>query len=131
MSTRSRIAIAIKNGKQTTYKSIYCHSDGYPEGVGKVLATFYTTRRKIEKLIKRGDLSVLNRQTGSNWPLARLLQKNASIAYRDRGDKHTEAIEASGIEQLREQAQHCFAEYLYIWRDKYGWQCEAVNWPEE
>lgn len=130
MSTRSRIAIAIKNGEQTTYKSIYCHWDGGPDGVGKVLATFYMTRRKIKKLIKRGNLSVLNRQTGSNCRLGRLFSKNASVAYRDRGDKNTDALEATGIEQLREQAQHYFAEYLYIWSDKLGWQCEVVEWPE-
>lgn len=128
MSTRSRIAIAINNGKQTTYKSIYCHWNGYPEGVGKVLATFYTTKRKIKKLIKRGDLSVLNRQTGSNCRLGRLFSKDASVAYRDRGDKNTDALEATSIEQLREQARHYFADYLYIWNDGLGWQCEAVKW---
>lgn len=130
MSTRSRIAIVVKNGEQTTYKSIYCHWDGYPDGVGKVLATFYTTRRKIEKLIKRGNLSVLNKQIGSNCRLGRLFSKNASVAYRDRGDKNTDALKATSIEQLRKQAQHYFAEYLYIWNDKSGWKCEEVQWSD-
>lgn len=128
MSTRSRIAIATKKGKQIIYKSIYCHHDGYPDGVGKTLTEHYTTRKKIRRLIKRGDLSILAENTGCNNRIGRLFTKNASFAYRDRGDKHTDAIKAIGIDQLRKQAQKCFAEYLYIWRDGRGWSCEEVEW---
>ena len=138
MSTRSRIAIATTNGEQTIYKSIYCHLDRYPEGVGRTLELYYTTRKKIERLMKRGNLSVLKKKAGRNKRFWRLFFKdtsygckgNTSFAYRDRGDKHTDAIKAVGIDQLRQQAQRCFAEYLYIWDDKRGWQCEEVEWPD-
>ena len=38
MSTRSRIAIKQNDG---TYKSIYCHSDGYLEHNGYILYNYY------------------------------------------------------------------------------------------
>jgi hypothetical protein len=34
MSTRSRIAVEVEDGKVL---SVYCHSDGYLDGVGKAL----------------------------------------------------------------------------------------------
>jgi hypothetical protein len=45
MSTRSRIAIENHHG---TVTSIYCHFDGYLEGVGKKLFNHYD-REKTEK----------------------------------------------------------------------------------
>ena len=40
MSTRCRIGIENKNG---TITSIYCHHDGYLEGVGEILVNHYKT----------------------------------------------------------------------------------------
>ena len=59
MATRSRIAIENENG---TVISIYCHFDGYLEGVGKKLFEHYD-REKTEKLIELGDISVLGEST--------------------------------------------------------------------
>jgi hypothetical protein len=59
MSTRSRIAIENQNGSVT---SIYCHFDGYLDGVGKKLFNHYD-REKTEKLIELGDISVLGEST--------------------------------------------------------------------
>jgi len=56
MATRSNIAIANQDG---TVSSIYCHHDGYIDGVGKVLQENYNTREKMEQLIALGDISSL------------------------------------------------------------------------
>ena len=59
MATRSRIAIENQDG---TVTSIYCHFDGYLDGVGKKLFEHYD-REKTEKLIELGDISVLGEST--------------------------------------------------------------------
>jgi hypothetical protein len=45
MSTRSMIGIQQEDGK---IEAIYCHYDGYPEGVGQTLADHYQTTDKVE-----------------------------------------------------------------------------------
>ena len=56
MSTRSRIAI---KQKDNTYKSIYCHCDGYPEYNGVILYYHYSDPMKIKLLMSLGDISYL------------------------------------------------------------------------
>lgn len=56
MSTRSSIGIRNEKGE---IRSIYCHHDGYPEWVGRVLTNYYDTTESIEKLLELGDLSSL------------------------------------------------------------------------
>ena len=57
MSTRCRIGIENKNG---TITSIYCHHDGYPEGVGNALYYGYDSYEKALALILGGDVSVID-----------------------------------------------------------------------
>ena len=56
MSTRCLIARENRNG---VIRGIYCHSDGYPDGVGSVLDRHYTSARSIDRLIRCGDISSL------------------------------------------------------------------------
>ena len=55
MATRSKIAIENQDG---TVTAIYCHWDGYVNGVGKTLFENYD-REKLEQLIELGDISSL------------------------------------------------------------------------
>jgi hypothetical protein len=55
MATRSKIAIENQDG---TVTAIYCHWDGYVDGVGKTLFENYD-REKLEQLIELGDISSL------------------------------------------------------------------------
>ena len=43
------------------YKYIYCHFDGYPEGVGATLVESYISREKINNLIALGKYEDANR----------------------------------------------------------------------
>lgn len=87
MSTNSRIGIEQADG---TVKSIYCHWDGYPKGVGKTLIEHYNDRAKIESLIALGDISVLGEQPEPTGRVAHTFEKpedGITVAYhRDRGD---------------------------------------------
>lgn len=56
MSTRCIIKIKRTDG---TEEAIYCHHDGYIEGVGVTLQLAYNTADKVERLMKLGNLSSL------------------------------------------------------------------------
>lgn len=55
MSTRS--TIWIKN--QDSFEGIYCHFDGYLDGVGKTLFEHYNREELVRKLISQGDASYI------------------------------------------------------------------------
>jgi hypothetical protein len=97
MSTRSRIAIENQDG---TVDSIYCHFDGYLEGVGKTLFNHYD-QEKLEKLLELGDISSLGTSTTD------------TVAYcRDRGeDLHFKTFK--DVEDLFENGFNSLEEYVY------------------
>jgi len=50
-------------GKQKldgTVRAIYCHWDGYPGHVGRLLGNYYNEETKIDDLLNLGDLSSLS-----------------------------------------------------------------------
>lgn len=58
MATRSRIAVELSDG---TVKSVYCHNDGYPEGVGHdLLNRDFCSTREVEDFIDEGDRSTVD-----------------------------------------------------------------------
>ena len=75
MATRSRIAIENQDG---TVTSIYCHFDGYLEGVGKKLFEHYD-REKTEKLMELGDISALGEST--LWTIAYHRDRNEDLNF--------------------------------------------------
>lgn len=97
MSTRSRIGIQDENG---TIRSIYCHFDGYPSGVGSILKEHYSNRQKLNMLINLGDISILEENVSTmdehsfNNP-----KKGVTVAYhRDRGEPLNRARVDSSLE---------------------------------
>lgn len=56
MATRSSITIENLDGSR---RSIYCHWDGYPTGVGKILYDYYNSTEKVNALIDLGAISIL------------------------------------------------------------------------
>jgi len=97
MATRSRIAIENESG---IVKSIYCHFDGYIDGVGKVLFEHYD-KEKLEKLIELGDISSLGTSTED------------TVAYcRDRGEDH-HSTDYLSVEGLFELGFGSSVEYVY------------------
>lgn len=112
MSTRSRIAIENQDG---TVQSIYCHFDGYLEGVGKRLFNHYD-KEKLKSLIELGDISVLGESTID------------TIAYcRDRGeDFHSTGY--LNVEGLFELGFGSSVEFVYcLNRDNIWLVCEDTS----
>ncbi len=132
MATRSAIIAKLPDG---TYRGIYCHSDGYPEHVGRILSTHYKSDVRVEALLNLGDLSALykmiapseqgiDRRTGQ--PTSRHSfddpQAKVTIAYgRDRGEQGTEAKIGRTVDEVARCIDHA---YCYLFENG-TWQVRA------
>lgn len=106
MATRSRIGIEHEDG---VVESIYCHWDGYPSNNGSILQEHYRDSKKVEELIKLGDISSLAPEIEA--PEGHSFETpvdGVTVAYsRDRGesyspgriDKSVEAYFKSDVEE--------------------------------
>lgn len=89
MSTHSFIGIE----DETTGKvrGIYCHYDGYPDGVGYVLKKHYQDEHKLRELVKLGSISALREEIGDKHDFEDLDSAESyqwTTAYhRDRGEE--------------------------------------------
>ena len=116
MGTRS--TIGMQDGLKV--KAIYCHWDGYPEGVGATLAEHYTQPEKIRQLLEVGNISALGQEIGEaqdfNNP-----KEEWSIAYgRDRGETGQEARTFTSVSDWLENF-NSGEEYFYLYREGKGW----------
>lgn len=122
MGTRSRIGVMHGN----LVKSIYCHWDGYLEGVGETLLEHYDSAR-ANHLVALGDMSSLRADLGDKHAFSKLDEPNVEVRVhndnwcvfygRDRGEKGAEHKVAHSFEEFLEQCDNCGAEYYYIMRD--------------
>jgi hypothetical protein len=134
MSTRSTIAILYPGGNN---ESIYCHYDGYPEHVGKVLLENYNSTSIVQALMRLGDLSSLGpllvRPSGQ--PHSYYAQcKDVTVAYRrDRGETDCLAKRSPSLNLLLKgfAAGDNGADYLYIWHvDDEAWYYAESSHPK-
>ena len=94
MSTRSSIG---KQHQDGTVTAIYCHSEGYVEGVGAMLQTHYQDSTKVDALIALGSLSTLGAEIGEAHDFnVRYSDDEPRAAWcraygRDRGEDATDA----------------------------------------
>ena len=114
MGTRSTIGMS----EGFKVKAIYCHWDGYPEGVGATLAEHYTDAKKVRQLLELGNISALRQEIGEaqefNSP-----KEEWTIAYgRDRGDSNISAKTDLYEELIKDQN----VDYVYIF-DGDHWEC--------
>lgn len=116
MATRSNIGTRQEDG---TIKAIYCHWDGYPEGVGATLTEHYNDPAKVEALLNLGDFS----------SIADNIEEIES--YAQRGEKGTEARTYATQEEWIEEASDSGCEYLYLfeknWQDEYVWAWYSIG----
>jgi len=101
MGTRSLISIKNQDG---TYDGVYCHFDGYPEGVGNTLKTSYTTEDKIRQLIACGAMSCLVEEVDD------------CEFYTKRGEDLHNYKELE-LDVIGKKAKNIGCEYLYIFQD--------------
>jgi hypothetical protein len=131
MGTRSLITIKTE---ENVHKTIYCHWDGYVEGVGMTLIDHYNEQSKIEELISLGDISSLrenispssstfnvkrNWETGEETPTSKehsfeSPHENVTVFYgRDRGETNIEAR----VNKKYPKHIDCGQDYEYLFRD--------------
>lgn len=118
MGTRSLIAV-VHGG---VYKSIYCHWDGYPEGVGNTLVENYDSK-DADELIKLGDLSVLekniNPPKGVNHTFNHPVADTCIFYGRDRGEDGVDFKSSLGFGEFLQMADTMGVDYVYVLRNEW------------
>jgi len=120
MATRSYIWMKTPGG----WRGIYCHWDGYPEYVGKVLKEHYTDSDKIEKLINLGDIAMLAPEICEKNDFDNP-DKNCVLAYcRDGGEDWDDCAPkvVRSVDEAIDVSRESWAEYIYFWDGK-QWNC--------
>ena len=121
MSTRSRIGMEFTtvNGAHMV-KSIYCHFDGYPEGVGQKLMDHYQDREKVERLIELGDISYIAPNVTPSGPHSfDEPERGVVVAYhRDRGEEYCEPRVDASVSQF---VSSDVEEFGYIFTEEGEW----------
>ena len=116
MSTRSTIAMVTSRGD---IDAIFCHWDGYPEYVGKILDARYTDERRVEKLMDMGDLESL----GKTLAKCRFHRRDFGCSEEDsRKVTHKSLSEAVAAMD----AELGLREYLYLFADM-RWMVHALD----
>lgn len=88
-------------------RSVYCHHDGYLEGVGRTLLDHYTDPDKIDSLLALGDLSSLGDDPET---------PGECIAYmRDHGETDCPATESINLDDAL--AIDTSQEFYYVWEN--------------
>lgn len=132
MSTRSNIGILNSDG---TVDAVFCHWDGYPNGVGVTLRDYYTTEEKVRKLISMGAIDSLGEEIDPDpsqphgfYPGP--TQEGVCAFYcRDGEEQHDlEILHFNSIDEFLDLSYggRFYAEYLYYY---YGniWYCYDVD----
>lgn len=115
MSTNSTIARANPDG---SYDAIYCHWDGYPDHVGRILSIYYKYPAKVDQLIALGNLSSLGVQIDP--PQTSFDNRNPGVccAYgRDRGESDTAATHYPNRIALIATSEY----YIYVYELDRQW----------
>ena len=112
MATRSTIGMLLEDGQ--TIRSVYCHWDGYPEGVGAVLKEHYTDPAKIEALLDFGDISVLDADFGEQNDFDNRTE-GVTLFYRDRGETGIDALTHADENEWLGFRKGSWCEYGYLW----------------
>jgi hypothetical protein len=118
MATRSTIAIENNDG---TVSQVYCHWDGYLEGVGKTLLDHYDTREAVEKLLAGGSISSLGEYVSDD-------EKSFDKKYDDEDD-YTVYYTYRGEDPVSEEFEslsdyeenHQYEEFEYIFTQDNVW----------
>lgn len=125
MATRSNIAIV---NQDKSISSIYCHWDGYPEYVGKLLLNHYTTSDIVNELLNLGNLSNLDKNVNpTDIHTFDKPEEGVCVAYgRERGEKDQEAIVFEDLGEFEDSASNSWADYQYLFEDG-KWSYRNVN----
>lgn len=119
MATRSAIGMQFGD----IVKAVYCHWDGYPEGVGTTLLNHYN-RTKTAHLLSLGNLSSLGSMIEPDPEFLHSFeqrQQNVCTFYgRDREEKGNEYRVFDSVEEFKRDFQSG-VEFLYLLTVEGNW----------
>ena len=120
MATRARIGLQVGN----SIISVYHHWDGYPQWLGRILSTHYTTKSQVIDLIDGGDMSCC--WTDTVWGEQRTDgQKYGPETYAARGEDCPPRLDESITEFINDGE-----EFGYIFKDG-EWFCyDTKTWSD-
>ena len=127
MGTRSRIGIELKDD---SILSVYHHWDGYPEWLGRILNTHYTTKDKVSELIDGGDMSCA--WTNEQWtgkqlaPYVKEIKESRRYGpqyYSQRGEDCPPRLDKDLCEYLLPDNSE---EFAYVFRND-QWVCYDMH----
>lgn len=125
MSTRSDIIV---HRADDQWVRIYCHWDGYLEGVGKTLHEHYDSQERAEELVSQGDISSLgprcDKPEGHSFGSP---AEGCTVYYgRDRGETETMGKVGPSLQTVWPPAP-TWTEFTYVWDYGQWW----VGDPDE
>ena len=132
MAARSTISIKNEDG---SIDQIYCHWNGYSEGVGKTLVLHYKDVEKIYDLIELGDVSSLGKEIGEKHNFNHRPENVTTFYGRDRGEPDTVAFHFEDWDDFLRNSDKQDYNYVYIddeWKllDKDSLSVYDVNYPK-
>jgi len=122
MATRSYIGVRNTDG---SVDYIYCHFDGYPDGVGKTLTKYYSKMNQVSELMELGDLSVLGEQIGEQHDFDSPVKGWCRAYGRDRGEVNVGVKNSNFRELINDQN----VDYVYVFDGDY-WECFDPYFPD-
>lgn len=116
MSTHAHIAIELEDG----YNYIYCHNDGYPEHLLKILRNHYNSKQLALQLISLGDASFIDKKLEPTTKDHSFDQPEDSVSifyHRDRKESW-ECCQPKNATMEKLKASQC---YVYLFEND-QWQ---------
>lgn len=107
MATRSFIG---KINKDDSITAVYCHFDGYPNHVGRILTESYITESQVDSLLAGGDMSTLDHALAQ------------CEFYKDRGETDTKSCTYNSFDQFLYEGKNSWVEYFYLFNHDF-WSC--------
>lgn len=116
MATRSSIALLASDA---TVETVYCHSDGYLEHVGKILDRYYRSPWKTRMLIEGGNISRLEQKisTKGEHSFDKPAERTTVFYRRDRGVEqpwHDRSIEYESVREWISATEESGIEFYYL-----------------
>lgn len=111
MGTRSDI---MRKNEDGSFDRIYCHWDGYPSNNGKILLEHYTDPKKIDELLKLGDLSSLAPNIGTKHDWSKPPEGECNAYGRDREEYGVEMKHYDTAEEVAGALEDSWTEWCYI-----------------
>ena len=135
MSIRSRVGVETETG----IRSIYVHFDGYPDGVGRVLAIHYAADpAKVSALMDLGDAASLREyiddcgcedrfgDTSGDLRGCRHVASHSRFYRRDRAGRTSDARRHADREAYVASGDESWADWLYLLTPQ-GWLVREVG----